>query len=62
MKDIYYGLIVLLLTIASIAVSYVVVFVTGRNDVTRRERFRRWVVTNLFSGIIKTRRDGYLRM
>lgn len=62
MKDIYYSLIVLLPTIASIAVSYVVVFVAGRNDVTRRERFRRWAVTNLFSGIIKTRRDGYLRM
>lgn len=53
MKDIYYSLIVLLPTIASIAVSCVVVFVVGRNDVTRRERLRRWVVTNLFSGIIK---------
>jgi len=40
-------------TFACVAVSCVVVYVVGRNDETRRERFRRWVATNLFSGIIK---------
>lgn len=53
MKDIYYSLIVLLPAIVSITVSCVVVYVVGRNDASRRERFRRWVVTNIFSGIIK---------
>lgn len=53
MKDIYYSLIMMLPTFACVAVSCVVVYVVGRNDETRRERFRRWVATNLFSGIIK---------
>lgn len=53
MKDIYYSLIVLLPTITCTAVSCVVVYIVGRKDASRRERFRRWVVTNVFSGIIK---------
>lgn len=53
MKDIYYNLIIMLPAVACVAVSCVVVYVVGRNDETRRERFRRWVATNLFSGIIK---------
>ena len=59
MKDIYYSLIVLLPAIACTAVCCVVVYVVGRKDASRRERFRRWVVTNVFSGIIKkkTRRN-----
>ena len=41
--DIYCSLVVLLPTI--ITVSCVMVCVVGRKDVSRRERFRRWVVT-----------------
>ena len=60
MKDFYYSLIALLPTLTCIAVSCVVVLVVGRKDVSRRERFRLWVVSKLFSGIIKkkaTNRD-----
>ena len=53
MKDIYYSLIVFLPAIACVVSSGIVVYEVGRSDVIRRERFRRWVVTNLFSGIIK---------
>ena len=53
MKEFYYSLIILLPAIVCIAVCCVAVYVVGRNDERRRERFRRWVVSNLFSGIIK---------
>ena len=43
--DIYYSLIVVLPTITCITVSCVMVCVIGRKDVSRRECFRRWVVT-----------------
>ena len=63
MKDIYYGLIVLLPTITCTAVSCVVVYIVGRKDACRRERFRRWVVTHVFSSRRKqttvTRPGGY---
>lgn len=58
MKDIYYGLIVLLPTITCIAVPCVVIYVVGRDDASRRERFRRWVVTHVFSGIIKKKTNN----
>lgn len=58
MKDIYYSLIVLLPTITCTAVSCVVVYIVGREDASRRERFRRWVVTHVFSGIIKKKTNN----
>ena len=58
MKDYHYSLIVLLPTITCAVVSGVVVLVVGRKDVSRRERFRRWVVSKLFSGIIKKKTNN----
>lgn len=53
MKDFYYSLIIMSPTVACVAVFFVVVYLVGRNDETRRERFLCWAATNLFSGIIK---------
>ena len=53
MKDIHYSLIVALPPIVVVCVIYIVLLCITSKDKAKRERLERWVVTNIFSGIIK---------